>query len=343
MATSIGSWNACNGITCKKDYIRGVLHEENLDILCIQEAQLTDENEHLAQLDGFNSELSNCTPKKRSMIFVKKSIHYTRLVAYEDPRIELVVIKTNEEIICNFYRPFLLPLNVTAIDYMNITMDLLKKLIESNRNEKIILVGDFNLDFNKINDNTYRLHTIYDSWHNFYSTFQMIQVQKECSWRRIINASVVESVLDHVYVTNKCLYTIRLLSMDYGDHELVKIDCLKRKYLQKRNNEKIQIRNWKNYNKNFACELLKNYNLTNFGTLNVQDSYNLLEKTLLEVLDKLAPFENFNQKETNVSWSPEILKLVRHRRNVYKKAKKKKSVELFKLSKQLNKQILKKT
>ena len=50
----------------------------------------------------------------------------------------------------------------------------------------------------------------------------------------------------------------------------------------------------------------------------------------------------FKTKETKLSWSPDTLKLMRHRRNVYKKAKKQKSKILFEKANKLKKTITKK-
>ena len=64
MVTFIGSWNACNGIVNKKDYTKCVLKNEKIDVLCIQEAQISNLNEHGVAIDGYSSEFLRCSPKK---------------------------------------------------------------------------------------------------------------------------------------------------------------------------------------------------------------------------------------------------------------------------------------
>ena len=130
--------------------------------------------------------------------------------------------------------------------------------------------------------------------------------------------------------------------MDYGDHDLIKISYCRRIANVNTNESNVLIRNWKNYSKENALKMISDLGLRDLGTLSVQESYDLLEQNLLNVLDKLAPFKLFKKKETKISWSPDTLELIRHRRNVYKKAKKTNSAELFKKSKSISKLILKK-
>jgi len=46
----IGTWNLCNGMTMKMDYVKVVLNEKRLDILFLQETEIP---------DGYNMSLFN--------------------------------------------------------------------------------------------------------------------------------------------------------------------------------------------------------------------------------------------------------------------------------------------
>ena len=58
-AINVGSWNLCNGLLNKKDYVKNVLNEYQLDILFLQETEIpTDTEITLLSIGGYSCEVA---------------------------------------------------------------------------------------------------------------------------------------------------------------------------------------------------------------------------------------------------------------------------------------------
>ncbi len=76
LSLKIGSWNVCNGITTKMDYVKYAITEYDLDILFIQEAEIKDSHqEDLYSMQGYASEFCATATggKVRMMCCIKNS------------------------------------------------------------------------------------------------------------------------------------------------------------------------------------------------------------------------------------------------------------------------------
>ena len=57
----IGSWNVCNGIATKMDYVKNALTEYDLDVLFIQEAEISETLQRdLYNIKGYTIEMCGC-------------------------------------------------------------------------------------------------------------------------------------------------------------------------------------------------------------------------------------------------------------------------------------------
>ena len=114
----------------------------------------------------------------------------------------------------------------------------------------------------------------------------LIQMVDFTTWSRIVNNTLKESILDHVYI--QCPTTIDYIKgvcPPFGDHTLVLI-ALKH---PRRNELKTLIkRNWRNYSKEKLIESLKAVRWE-LGIGQVQPFWNNFEAKLVAVVDKLAP------------------------------------------------------
>ena len=73
----IGTWNLCNGMTMKMDYIKAVLKEKRLDILFLQETEIPDGcNMSLLNIPGFKleCELKSLGNKIRLVCYIRENI-----------------------------------------------------------------------------------------------------------------------------------------------------------------------------------------------------------------------------------------------------------------------------
>ena len=77
MSTKIATWNMCLGLFHKKDYVRYILQEYNIDVLSLQETELErDIDEKILQIKGYSLELENNDQKRRVAMYISKSIPY---------------------------------------------------------------------------------------------------------------------------------------------------------------------------------------------------------------------------------------------------------------------------
>ena len=65
---------------------------------------------------------------------------------------------------------------------------------------KTVILVEFNLDFEKIYDDTYAHKNLFADFDDVLSDFNLIQVVDFVTWSRMFGTNVRSSVLDHVYV-----------------------------------------------------------------------------------------------------------------------------------------------
>ena len=65
MTLKIATWNLCLGLFHKKDYVRTQLYENNIDILTLQETELSPELQlENLQIKGYSIEVENNNKKE---------------------------------------------------------------------------------------------------------------------------------------------------------------------------------------------------------------------------------------------------------------------------------------
>jgi hypothetical protein len=119
----------------------------------------------------------------------------------------------------------------------------------------------------------------------------LIQVINEPTWQRVVNNNLKQSIIDHLYVKNPT--AIINLEMDkplIGDHNLITFNIKGKATTPKT----IIRRNWSNYTKEklLAALALEPFEIE---TTNVQDTWNLFENVLINIIDKLAPLTPFTK------------------------------------------------
>ena len=77
----IGTWNACLGISNKKDLISKMINDNKIDILCLQEVEL-DQNTpvNLMTIKNLNIEIKSNTVKSRTATYIKSTINYLNVL-----------------------------------------------------------------------------------------------------------------------------------------------------------------------------------------------------------------------------------------------------------------------
>ena len=88
--------------------------------------------------------------------------------------------------------------------------------------DKCILLGDFNLNYDKIYDDNYAHRALFDDFEKVLSHENLIQIVNFATWSRMYGQTLKSSTLDHIYVKDPTLvYNLKSLEPLFGDHLLI--------------------------------------------------------------------------------------------------------------------------
>ena len=76
---TIATWNACLGISNKKDLITNMINENKIDILCLQEVEIDQKIiTNMMSIKNQNIEIEQNDVKSRVATYIKSTINYKR-------------------------------------------------------------------------------------------------------------------------------------------------------------------------------------------------------------------------------------------------------------------------
>ena len=146
---TIASLNLCLGLKNKKEEVKRLIIENEIDILCVQETEIQpDYPINLLTFSGYNYESESNNLKARCGIYVANSISYVRRHEMETKNIHVMIIDLNDQLntrIINLYRTFNPQNGQTQKQFFEAQILSITNLITPNT----ILLGDFNLDHKK--------------------------------------------------------------------------------------------------------------------------------------------------------------------------------------------------
>ena len=110
MNTKIATLNLCLSLKNKKEEIKRIIGENNIDILCLQETEIERdyETENL-KINDYRLEMENNSLKSRTGVYVRDTIDYERRTDLEGQDKHLVILDLLGEKkmrIINLYRTF---------------------------------------------------------------------------------------------------------------------------------------------------------------------------------------------------------------------------------------------
>ena len=336
MDMKIATLNLCLGLKNKKDMVKGLIIENKLDILCVQEIEVqSDVPRNILSIKGFNFEAESNSKKARVGIYIKDNISYQRREDLEGTDLHLLVVDLNgsrKVRIINVYRSFN-PTNGFS-PRNNFIQQLVK--IKNAFVPNTILLGDFNLDYKKQFDVNYGHKLLFDDFDTYMSEFNLIQLIDFNTWSRMIGNIYKSSILDHIYTTDPtCITDIHSITPIFGDHVMI---CFNLR-LDKSVKQSSMKRDWRSYSKTLLCEKLAVMDWT-INDDSVQGYWNCFENKLIGVVDVLVPlvdFVNNNVKSTLIS--PLIRNKLNKRKRFLKKQKTDPTLERHLHIKTLNKEI----
>ena len=307
----------------KKDIVYDTLRHEEVEICGLQEVNLKkDYPVNLIASKDYKIEIEKHKHLARTAIVIKNNIEYVRREDLETEDTSVVIIDTktvNAYRIINVYRNFAPPNNQSQKDHFAAQLLVIKNALRELNGINPILIGDFNLDEKKKYSTDYRNKHLFEQLNVLTDELHLIQLIKEPTWQRIVNNTLRESTLDHLYVTNPTLIeNINLKTPIIGDHKLILFNA---KGIKKSDPPIIK-RNWQKYTSLKLNDLLSKITFE-IEADKVQDIWNKFESTILPVVDSLIPYEPFveNTALKTTEPSPIIKRKINLRKKLLKQSK----------------------
>ena len=186
--------NLCLGLKNKKLEVGQLLVEHDIDVMCLQETEIEYHfNPGLLAIGGYELELETNNVKARTGMFVRNNLKYKIRKDLEGMNSNLVVLDIltkNEPLrIINIYQSFNPQNNVTVRDKFKYQL----QLVRDASNTKKILLGDFNLDYRRLNDDNYVHKNLYSDFDDLLSNLNFIQLIDFVMWSQIVGDELKES------------------------------------------------------------------------------------------------------------------------------------------------------
>ena len=94
----VTSWNLCNGLLNKMDYVKAALHEQKIDIMFLQETEIqTVVDRSSLSIKGYNVEMARTEQTVRLIAYIREDILYNRLLEKEDSNVILLKLSSKFE------------------------------------------------------------------------------------------------------------------------------------------------------------------------------------------------------------------------------------------------------
>ena len=182
--------------------------------------------------------------KSRTGIYISKDLFYRRKKSLEGVDSHLVVIdievRSDFRRIINIYRCFNPQEGITPREKFKTQLKLIKNAMIPNT----IVLGDFNLDYDKIYNDNYAHKLMFDDFESELSCFNLIQMVNFVTWSRMVGHSLRSSILDHVYINDPTVIkNLKAMKPYFGDHLMVEF-CIDGPKSKK---ELVIKRDWRHY------------------------------------------------------------------------------------------------
>ena len=332
----IATLNLCLGLKNKKDEVKRLIKENEIDILCLQETEISSNYPtQLLSFGGFNYESECNNVKSRCGIYISNEIKYVRRSDVEIANMHIIVIDLKDKHktrIINVYRTFSPQPPLTQRAFFEGQVALLSSIITKST----ILIGDFNLDHRKRFDITYSHKNYFNLLNPILIENNLTQIVTFDTWSRYVNSVKVCSIIDHIYVKDPTsISSLSCMTPTFGDHVLITFVV----HSSRTKPNTFFKRNWKHYTKE---RLLNKLNECDWNIKNddVQSFWHAFESKLIEITDNLCPIESTSSNKFHESKPPPLIKNKLNRRNNLLKKMKTHPTDSVRLTiKLLNKEI----
>ena len=335
---SLCTWNVCLGARCKLSIIKDLLNDNKIDVLCVQESEIkSEENLDEYQITNYSleAEIVSAGFKIRTVMYIKSDISYRRINQLEKADSHQIVIKLLKAnvVVTSLYRTYQLTVHQDHVAAFKDQISVLDRILQQEN--KVIILGDFNLDQNKRSDPSYHHSRLYELWKDLEITHQLVQLVNFTTWMRLDRGTLKMSLLDHIYTSDQGLVeSVSELTSIVSDHSPVLAILALKSENQPR---EVWTRNWKDYTKHGLLSALDEVSW-NISCSCVEDYYDEMEQKLMTAFNKIVPLTKRSFK-SNIHESPNIEDLKRKRKNLLVNAKRRRSGNLYLRVQELSKKI----
>ena len=199
----IATLNLCLGLKNKKLEIENLLAHNHIDLLCLQEVEFESRlDPSPLKIKNYNFELEVNSLKSRVGIYINENLEYNQMKHLEGNDSHIVIIdlvkSSSIKRIVNVYRSFNPQNNVQERTKFKYQLNIIRAAMW----EGCLLLGDFNLDYLKVNDVTYGHKNFFMDFNEVLAEYNLIQLVNFVTWSRMNGNNVRTSILDHIYVKN---------------------------------------------------------------------------------------------------------------------------------------------
>ena len=325
----------------KMEIVRDLLYTGNVDVLFLQETEIPIQTEEkLLFIIGYKLEMAMASKTIRTVVYIKTDILYTRHHENKDNNVLMLALndKYNVQQLIGIYRPFKL---INCPSRLEAFKDQLKTITDFIQDGKsIVMIGDFNLDYNKKDTSNYPQRRIYDELLETVTAFDFTQIIEEETWMRVYQGVVRSSILDHVYTNN--LELIEHISIDkqvISDHCSVTITLCG--LLREENENYYTYTCWKNYSQAKVAQELQKYDFGPVENKSAQVIADYLDHVIGTICDTLLVVKTSKKKTSQKQYSQNVISMKEKLKNMFKRAKTSKNIALLHRCKQFEKKIRK--
>ena len=286
---SLCTWNVCLGARCKLSIIKDLLNDNKIDVLCVQESEIkSEENLEEYQITNYSleAEIVSAGFKIRTVMYIKSDISYRRINQLEKADSHQIVIKLLKAnvVVTSLYRTYQLTVHQDYVAAFKDQISIVDSILQQEN--KLIILGDFNLDQNKWSDPSYHHSRLYELWKDLEITHQLVQLVNFTTWMRLDRGTLKMSLLDHIYTSDQGLVeSVSELTSIVSDHSPVLAILALKSENQPR---EVWTRNWKDYTKHGLLSALDEVSW-NISCSCVEDYYDEIEQKLMTAFNKIVP------------------------------------------------------
>ena len=298
----------CLGLKNKKDYVAEMIRYNNIDICGLQECEVKkDYPLNVLSIKGYNIETETNINKARVCLYINQTLNYSRRKDLEGENLHMVVIDVEagkKYRIINIYRSFQTNGELNERGRFSEQITKIKVATETAVDNFVVIMGDFNLDEKRKNEDNYRNHRMFELLNDTFDELELIQLVKFPTWSRFINNSLKTSILDHVYVKDPTnVSNISNFRPAIGDHLCVMFNL---SIIKPKPNIQLR-RDWRYYSKGLLENELEKIDW-NFTIDSVQEYWNVFENLIINIVDNIVPVVEFINNSVKNSPIPTHIK-----------------------------------